>query len=168
MIQTAAFGDAIRQFLMPLVGTLVGALVGYRLAISAHIREKRHDFIVEQLRDFYAPLLALRDEIASKTDQCWNPLQNYFNADHFHKAVWPLYRQIATLFSSKLWLASPSTRAFHANVIKVIEGFQFGMDNNLIDDRDLDSRISKALQPFYDHLSMMLDSLQRKLLPGEV
>lgn len=151
------------------IGTVIGAFIGYRLAISAHVREKRHDFLVEQLRDFYAPMLALRDDISTTTDSCWDIRNDYFDAEYFYKQVWPLYRKLASTFSEKLWLASPATRAFHRDVTKAINSFSESADNGLIDDGHLDSEIKhfEALRPFYEHLDVTFDALQRKLLPDE-
>ena len=101
---------AVLQVATSGIGTVIGAFLGYRLAISAHVREKRHDFIIEQLRDFYTPMLALRDEISAKTDGCWDIRNDYFHADYWYEHVWPLYRKLTSMFSETLWLASPATR----------------------------------------------------------
>jgi hypothetical protein len=152
------------------VGTVVGAFLGYRLALSAHVREKRHDFIVEQLRDFYAPMLSLRDEISTTTNQCWDLRHNFFDPDYFYKNVCPLYRKLASIFSEKLWLASPATRRFHPLVMKTVGAFQELIDNDLVDYDHIDPEQRQhfeVLIPFYDHLDQTLDALQRKLLPDD-
>lgn len=114
-------------------------------------------------------MLALRDEISMKTDRCWDIRNNYFDPDYWYEHVWPLYRKLASMFSEKLWLASPSTRAFHPTVIKTVTAFTESIDIGLIDDRYMDSEVKHfdALRPFYDHLEQTLDTLQRKLLPDE-
>lgn len=110
----------LQDFALHTAGILLGAWIGYRLAISAHVREKRHDFIVEQLRDFYSPMLTLRAEISSATVRCLDLRNDYFDPDQFFKTTWPLYRKMAALFSERLWLASPSTRGFYNEVSNII------------------------------------------------
>ena len=151
------------------IGTVIGAFLGYRLAISAHVREKRHDFIIEQLRDFYAPMLALRDDISRLTDACWDIRNNHFDPNYFYDHVWPLYQKLSSMFSEKLWLASPSTRRFHRDVTRTIAAFCELVDNSLIDERYMNSEVQRfdALGPFYEHLEDTLNSLQQKLLPDD-
>lgn len=156
--------DLVTGPIMP----FVAAFLGYKLGIKSHIAEKRHDFIERQLSEFYAPLLALRDEIRAATDRVWDIRSDTYDDNYFYEHVWPLYRKLATHFSIHLWLASPQTRVFHRDVSKIIEAFGFEIDNDFI--TDFDGRVLgyfDKLNPFFDHLEARFDYLQRKLLPDE-
>jgi hypothetical protein len=164
----------VSQLLLSLVGTAVGGVIGsftgYKLAIRSHRAQKRHEFIVEQLRDFYTPMIALRSEIKFNTDECIDIMNNYLSPDCFFKVVWPLYRKLATHFTTHLWLASPDTRRQHADVLRVVNGYSVQFDNNLIDQDDLISEstaLDDRLHSFYEHLDAKLDELQRRLMPNE-
>jgi hypothetical protein len=158
------------QILATMIGGGFGSLIGYKLAIRSHIVEKRHDFIIEQLRDFYTPMLALHAQIVAKTERCFDVRNdNYLDPDIFHADVWPLYRQLATHFSTNLWLASPDTRKLYDDVIKVVEGFEYDTSNGLLNPDSMAENVKWLdLDPFYAHLKAKLDELQQKLLPDEL
>jgi hypothetical protein len=57
----------VTQILTTFGGTMFGSLVGYKLARLSRVFEKRHDFLLDQLRNFYSPMLVLRADIVLQT-----------------------------------------------------------------------------------------------------
>lgn len=72
---TAGFGLTLTQWaqlgftvVVPAVSGLVGVLVGASLSARHDRAQKRLAFVEQQLRDFYSPLLGLRNEIRMRSE----------------------------------------------------------------------------------------------------
>jgi hypothetical protein len=173
---TGIAGWAVPQWVLQILttfgGTLLGGYWGYKLARQARIFEKRHDFVLEQLRGFYSPMLGLRAdidlEITRHVDKSlgdgWIPVED------FVQYIWPLYQKLAAHFTANLWLASPDTREFHKALLKLINSTAYqletGEERERYDSEQLANRLQWELGAFYEHLDAKLDRLQRKLISG--
>ena len=148
-------------------GSLAGSFVGYKLGRQSHIFEKRHDFLLDQLKGFYSPMLGLRADITLQTFLRSDPHQpGSVDLEDFTRVIWPLYRNFASHFTANLWLASPDTREFHGALLKLLNSIEYQLDEGMIGDTDdLVGYLYGQLGPFYDHLDTKLDQLQRKLIP---
>jgi hypothetical protein len=160
----------VSQLLAPLVGTAGGLYFGHRLALRAHHAEKRHEFIIEQLREFYTPMLTLRFKIKLNTAECTDLMNCRLSSESFLKHVWPLYQEFAAHFTAHLWLATPDTRKQLKSVLEIIDRESFAFEYGLIDFDDLYSesnQLEHRLTPFYEHIEAKFDELQGRLMPGE-
>jgi hypothetical protein len=113
MLVPSALIPFVTQIATATLGSLCGAFLGYKLGVRSHVMQRRHDFIVDQLRDFYSPMLSFAADIEFEVGSCadWHD-PSYFDNGRFLAKVWPLYRGMLTHFSTHAWLASPPTRAF--------------------------------------------------------
>ena len=162
----------VLQILTTFGGTLLGGYWGYKLARQGRIFEKRHDFVVDQLRGFYSPMLGLRADIDlqitvhvdKSLGDGWIPVEK------FEQHIWPLYRKLAAHFTANLWLASPDTRRYHNALLGLINAtayqLQTGEEKRRYDNEQLALSLQWELSDFYEHLDTKLDQLQRRLIPA--
>jgi hypothetical protein len=71
-------------------------------------------------------------------------------------------------FTANLWLASPDTRQFHGEILKLINSVDYQLTIGYIHEReadDLAKHLRERMAPFYAHLEAKLDQLQRRLIP---
>jgi hypothetical protein len=62
--------DSVRwafSIVVPAIAGFVGVLIGAWLAARREVSERRYAFVEKQLRDFYSPLLGIRNEILMKS-----------------------------------------------------------------------------------------------------
>jgi hypothetical protein len=65
---SGGLGIALSQLIVPAAAGLLGVLVGGWITGYNQKKERLHNHVREQLRDFYAPLLSMRKEIRSKSE----------------------------------------------------------------------------------------------------
>jgi hypothetical protein len=65
---SGGLGIALGQLIVPAAAGLLGVLVGGWMTGHNQKKERQHNRIREQLRDFYTPLLSIRYEIRSKSE----------------------------------------------------------------------------------------------------
>ena len=71
-------------------------------------------------------------------------------------------------FTANLWLASPDTRQFHGEILKLINSVDYQLTGGYIHELeadDLAKHLRVKMAPFYVHLEAKLDQLQRRLIP---
>lgn len=61
-------GFGLAQIIVPAAAAILGVLVGGLITFYSQRRERRHDHVSRQLECFYGPLLAMRQQIRSKSE----------------------------------------------------------------------------------------------------
>ena len=142
--------DLIKWSLAPIC-TLLAGYVGVRWGLKQVRLQKKLDFIQQQLREFYSPLLGYHKEIRAKgemrvkiskaaseawTDLCSKGPQSpethnaeykpygkiiEYNSEQLKNEMLPLYRKMLSTFGEKYWLAEPETRKWYSELCDFVE-----------------------------------------------
>lgn len=173
---------------------LVGAAVGATVTLRSARIARGHQFLREQLTEFYAPMAALRTRIDvlskfrvkvdSATDDSWRQsvsrtgnVPAEFRAEHlavigehnrqFREDLIPLYQEMVRLFTQKFHLADPQTRAHYATLLEFTEGWRRHFDNTMPGEVIQSVMPSEQeLHHFYDDLLSTTDRLREAVRSG--
>jgi hypothetical protein len=182
-----AVPDVFSLISAPLSG-LLGVGIGGWIASHNQNQERRHRFIRDQLTEFYAPLLGMRerlraggeirlkvrdaagtewprivDEAPETAERRWPAFEQIIDYDNAKLQVEdiPLYRQMMDLFTAKMHLAEPSTRQHYGALLEFVELWERHLRGAL--PRELVGRIGpneKNLSAFYADLESNFAQLQ--------
>jgi len=171
---------------------LIGALIGGYVTAHSQRVERRQGRIQQQLREFYSPLLGMRDEIRAKSEMrtkisgaanaAWQKqvqIHNRFvpddvkqrfdkiidyNNEQLQKDLVPLYHKILELYLNNKWLAEPSTLGFNYELVEFVEFWNRFYASSLPLEilAELDHTEGK-LQPFYKDIQDTFDRLSKEL-----
>lgn len=171
-----------------LLGVLIGGLV------TAHNQraERRSARIREQLRDFYSPLLGIREEIRAKSElriklhsaanvayqkqveihersvpedvkAKFDKVVDYSNQQLENDLV-PQYRKMLDLYLRNKWLAEKSTRGFNTELVEFVEIWNRYYAESLPYEVLCEIEHTEAkLRPFYADLQENFERLSKEL-----
>lgn len=130
---------------------LASLYFGYKLALRRFRKECRHDFVKQQIRDLYSPLVSnikrirtssdIRVELSQACNEAWRnicenkpkPLQNHDELfkpfkkqieeenKRFPKYLLPIYDKMVEIFTKSYWLAEPTTQQFYQPFCRYVE-----------------------------------------------
>jgi len=139
------------DLLAPAVSGLVGVALGGFLTSWNQRKERKERFISDQLREFYGPMLAIREGLRARNDvrvkvseaahQEWprlvkeapdiHELRKHRSAEYekiidyeneqLRNETIPLYAQMVKLFTEKMYLAESSTRRHFPALVEFVE-----------------------------------------------
>lgn len=136
---------------VPVIGPLLGALIGVRYGLEQIKLQRKIDFTERQLKEFYSPMLACREEIRIKSElrvkisdaagKAWQevcdrnpkPFLNHdkeyqpykkiikYDNQQLNEVLLPLYKKMLSIFSEKYWLADTETCKWYAELCRFVE-----------------------------------------------
>lgn len=176
--------DTIVTAIAALGGALGGALLGAWLTGRQQLLQRRAEFLEHQLRDFYSPLLSLREQISAKTrirekilrvahndprvrqEQLVQLVQH--DTENFVKELFPDYQKMLSIFRDNFWLAETATRGYFSAVFEFVEIWNRWLAGTLSSELvPIVGHSEEPLQSFYEHLRRKHDELQTRLSRGE-
>lgn len=144
------FLKILDQSIAPLC-TLLAGFLGVKYGLEQIRVQNKINFLERQLREFYSPLLAYREEIRAKSvlrlkisnaaNETWKevcnrnpkPFLNHeqkfepyrkiteYNNEQLKNELLPLYRKMLSIFGENLWLAEPKTHKWYAELCDFVE-----------------------------------------------
>ena len=166
------------------VAAFGGVLLGAWITGRQQQAQRRADFLEHQLRDFYSPLLSLRDQILAKSqlrekilsvarkdsriegDQFARLIQH--DTDHFVQEIFPDYQTMLTILRNNYWLAKAETRSYFSAFFEFVEIWNRWLNRTIpAEVVSVVGHSEESLQPFYEHLRSEHDELQTRLSRGE-
>lgn len=158
----SAGAEVVKAFAQPAVSLLIailGAIVGYKFALRRFRKERRLDFVRDQVTLLYSPLVGcikrirasseLRVELSGACDTAWRricdenakpfldhekhfePFKRQIEDENarFPKYLLPLYDQMVDTFTKHYWLAEPSTRVHYKPFCRFVELWHRNLDD---------------------------------------
>jgi hypothetical protein len=167
------------------IAALVGVVLGAWLTARQQKIERRAAFLEHQLRDFYSPLVSLREQISAKYHVREKVLRTatedprvksghvdlllQHDVDHFVEELFPYYQNMLRIFRENLWLAQAETRGYFSDLFEFVEIWDRWLKGTLPTEMvPIIGHSEEPLKPFYDHVRQKHDELQAKLSKGEV
>jgi hypothetical protein len=91
-----------------------------------------------------------------------------YNNRQFEEVLLPAYKRMVVTFRENLWLAEIETRVYFAKLVEFVDLWVRWLEHTIpaLVMREIDLRESELL-PFYEHLAVTHDELQRRLKSGE-
>jgi hypothetical protein len=150
----------MNQFLY-LIGIVSTAILTYHFALRKFRKEKRLDFVREQVTQFYSPLVGcirrirasseLRVELSRAASIAWqkiceeNPRPFTDHEKHFEpfkkhiedenvrfpKYLLPLYDEMVDIFTKNFWLAENSTKEYYRELCRYVELWHRHFDDSI-------------------------------------
>jgi hypothetical protein len=167
------------------IAALGGVVLGAWLTARQQKTERRAAFLEHQLRDFYAPLVSLHEQILAKHRMREKVLRTaqedprvksghvdllmQHDADHFVEELFPDYQSMLRIFRDNLWLSEAETRSYFSALFEFVEIWNRWLKGTLPAEMvNIIGHSEEPLQPFYVHLRRKHDELQTRLSKGEV
>ncbi|MDO9533666.1 MAG: hypothetical protein Q7O12_16275 [Deltaproteobacteria bacterium] len=146
-------------YLLPIITSGCSLFIGYKLALRKFRKENRRDFILQQVKQFYSPMVGsikhiranreLRLELSNVSDVAWhkiceeNPKPFHSHKEHFEPfmkqieydnqqfrdRILPIYEKMVDIFTNNLWLAEESTKIFYNPFRRYVELWQRYLDD---------------------------------------
>jgi hypothetical protein len=152
--------DLLKLIYAPLI-TLVAGYLGMIYGLKQLRTQKKLEFIVRQLNEFYSPLLGYRKAIQAKIEliskvtdaasEAWKeksereptPFLDHekeyqpfkkiieYNNEQLKDELLPLYRKILEIFRENYWLAEDETRRWYSEVSDFVELWDRWITDNI-------------------------------------
>jgi len=146
-------------YLSPIITSGSGLFIGYKLALRKFRKENRRDFVLQQVKQFYSPMVGyikhirgnreLRLELSNFSDVAWHkicdenpkPFHNHeehfkpfmkqieYDNQQFHDSILPIYEKMLDIFTNNLWLAEESTKILYNPFRRYVELWQRYLDD---------------------------------------
>jgi hypothetical protein len=182
-------GTDLSSPLISAAAGLLGVGLGGFLASWNQRKERSERLILDQLREFYAPMLGIRERLSAKNKvrlkvsnvarEVWRqtisggiPQEERekfdkiieYNNRQLTEVDLPLYRQMVDLFTAEMHLAQPSTRTHFPALVEFVEMWDRSLSGAL--PREVVERVGAnedSLIPFYTDLETNFERLQASL-----
>jgi hypothetical protein len=177
-------GTDLLSSLIPAATGLLGVWLGGFWMSRNQRKERAERRISDQLTEFYAPMLGMRERLSAKgkvrlkvsnvAHKTWGQApqeerEKYdkiieYNNRQLIEVDIPLYKQMVDLFTAKMHLAEPSTRTHFPILVEFVEMWDRSFAGAL--PRDVAERVGAnedTLTPFYSDLQINFERLRSSL-----
>lgn len=94
---------------------LVGVITGAWIMSAEKRAKRRNEFLKQQVRDFYSPIMTCREEIRIAQDTL---SENQDRQSFFAKKIMPYYQDMFLCFRDNMWLVEQFMRRYFADIMR--------------------------------------------------